>query len=552
MADPVPPKGLSRQRLRKPARLLKDGQPAEALALADHIHGLYPKALKPLMLGSRACFLLGDYQGAVERTALACALRPRNVEASLLNAEAVLRAGAPGDAFERVRRIERSAGQRAGALRRVAAFYEQFSTVKDAYRARLKALDLAPDDADILYGAARLARRLGRMREARALTRRLAYLKPDHAGAWALRSSLKVARPGAHNLEALGFLLEQHPEAGPRRAALCHALGRELEDLGQFEAAFTSYREAVDLSAPDVPVPRARVLDEAGLEAIERRLQPLAGRVPAGQADTKPPVNGPVFLVGLSCDGFELLHDLLDSHPGLQSLGAADPVRRVLGRWPGTASQSWDEAGAMAFGSALEAQIRDSCELTEAAPDRDALDPGAPQATVTRALDAAPGHFAHLGLLRVALPGARFIHLRREPLDQCLALFAATPDGPGQNSWNLEELAGHYTAYQRLMGHWRRHFPGALLEIDFEALLSAPGRVLGELSAFLALAPDFPLAAMNEPGVAPDLNAIGRKGLRPEEWLGRAGRFSDQLAPLAARLRANGVPVDTPVPARPV
>ena len=91
----------------------------------------------------------------------------------------------------------------------------------------------------------------------------------------------------------------------------------------------------------------------------------------------------------------------------------------------------------------------------------------APQAS--RVTDKALENFAHLGLIHLALPNARIIHTRRDPIDTGLSCFSKLFGGDLPYSYDLGELGRYYRAYQRLMDHWRAVLPdGVLLEVDYE------------------------------------------------------------------------------------
>jgi hypothetical protein len=89
-----------------------------------------------------------------------------------------------------------------------------------------------------------------------------------------------------------------------------------------------------------------------------------------------------------------------------------------------------------------------------------------------RITDKMPGNFLHLGLLHLALPNARIIHARRNPLDTCLSCFARLFGDEQQFSYDLGELGRYYRGYAALMGHWRAALPpGAMLEVDYEKVV---------------------------------------------------------------------------------
>jgi hypothetical protein len=86
--------------------------------------------------------------------------------------------------------------------------------------------------------------------------------------------------------------------------------------------------------------------------------------------------------------------------------------------------------------------------------------------------DKMPANFQFAGLIHMALPNARFIHVRRDPVDTCLSCFSKNFSGGIGYSYDLGELGRYYTAYTHLMRHWRRVLPpGVMHELRYEDLV---------------------------------------------------------------------------------
>src|SRR6476619_7453908 len=84
-----------------------------------------------------------------------------------------------------------------------------------------------------------------------------------------------------------------------------------------------------------------------------------------------------------------------------------------------------------------------------------------------------PGNFHFAGLIHLALPNARIIHARRDPVDTCLSCFSILFEGDGNRyTYDLAELGRVYRAYESLMAHWRAVLPpGVMIEVQYEAVV---------------------------------------------------------------------------------
>src|SRR5215469_7369286 len=80
-----------------------------------------------------------------------------------------------------------------------------------------------------------------------------------------------------------------------------------------------------------------------------------------------------------------------------------------------------------------------------------------------------PHNFCFAGLIHLALPKARIIHARRDPVDICLSCFSNLFASDHPYAYDLAELGRCYRAYEALMEHWRQVLPpGVMLEVQYE------------------------------------------------------------------------------------
>src|SRR3546814_8962561 len=92
-------------------------------------------------------------------------------------------------------------------------------------------------------------------------------------------------------------------------------------------------------------------------------------------------------------------------------------------------------------------------------------------------------------LVATALPQARIVHLRRNPMDACYALYKTLFRMAYPFSYDLDDLGRYWLGHERLMAHWRRVLPAdRFLEPDYEALVTAQGAQSRRLVATAGLA----------------------------------------------------------------
>jgi tetratricopeptide (TPR) repeat protein len=239
------------------------------------------------------------------------------------------------------------------------------------------------------------------------------------------------------------------------RASVQFGLGKAFDDLGDYAEAMRRYEAGNRLRGISERLDRAAlvarydaIIADHTVEALESARRSLV--MPARQGGDLP-----VFVVGMPRSGTTLVEQILSSHPAVAAGGE-------LPFWARRSFNSHTSG------------IRplEAAELSKAAEDYCAqlrqIGPGA-----LRVTDKRPGNFEVLGLIRLALPEARIIHCRRNPVDTCLSIFFANFGASQDYAWDRGDLAFAYRQYERLMDHWRRVLPSdRFTEVHYATLVA--------------------------------------------------------------------------------
>jgi tetratricopeptide (TPR) repeat protein len=184
----------------------------------------------------------------------------------------------------------------------------------------------------------------------------------------------------------------------------------------------------------------------------------------------------PVFVVGMPRSGTTLIEQIVSSHPLVAGAGELSALRLTVegaGLFPDWV-QALDDANA-------EAALRQCGQaylsrVTPLAQGRQRL------------VDKMPGNFFYAGLIPLILPGARIIHVRRDPVDTCLSCYTKLFAGQQSFAYDLAELGVFFRLYERLMAHWREILPpGAFIETDYEVVVDDTESEARRLIGFLDL-----------------------------------------------------------------
>jgi tetratricopeptide (TPR) repeat protein len=178
----------------------------------------------------------------------------------------------------------------------------------------------------------------------------------------------------------------------------------------------------------------------------------------------------PIFVLGMMRSGTTLVEQILSSHPEVTAGGE-------LPFWLATGFAAFD----VDKRSVDLKRIAKLVGLFEA-------DLGKVSASAQHVTDKTPQNFQALGLIHLAFPRAKVIHIRRNPLDNCVSIYTTPYEKSPDFAHSKESIVFAYRQYQRLMAHWRKVLPAEqFLEIDYEDLTTRPETVTRKLLEFCRL-----------------------------------------------------------------
>jgi len=301
---------------------------------------------------------------------------------------------------------------------------------------------------------------LGRLADADLAFDRAISLEPTRAEFYrSLAESKRLAADDAHFLAMEDLARDIDSLSVDQQIELHFALGKAYADVEQLDQSFRHLlagnalkRRQIDY---DEPAEFARLRRSKAVFTPE-----LIARM-RGAGD---PSEVPVFIVGMPRSGTTLVEQLLASHPrvfGADELMDFPRVAAAICEPPG-ATEPYPE---MVLSMPAEDLRRVGALYLAGVQSK------APAAD--RITDKLPGNFRLLGLIHLALPNARIIHVRRDPLDTCLSCFSKLFTGRQPFAYDLGELGRYYRAYESLMAHWRSVLrPAVMLEVRYEDLVA--------------------------------------------------------------------------------
>ena len=522
--------------------LLRQAQPAAAITACEQLTVARPTFVDGWLLLSRCYQQLSQFenmrraaQSAYTLAPTAMAVSQRLIECHIYCGDMALALPAIADAEaallttpaidDTISLVE----TQAAGLQQLAQLYSHCAAHKDANRCYRTACALQPDHPAYRYNLAASQLAVGDLTGAETSLDCCLKLTPHDYDARYLRSTLRRQSAEQNHIAELEALLANPRLSHQGAIALNYALGKEREDIGDHALAFQAIHHAAQSRRQRL---NYRVeTDLAAMAAIAAAFD--ASRFATPKTNATHPVT-PIFVLGLPRSGTTLVDRILCSHSEVDSLGEindlAFAVIRSVGRSVGHSANKLD-------------LIKRSAETDHDRVGQEYRRSTAGYGRTARWLvDKTPLNFLYLGLIHLALPDAKIVHLRRHPLDSCYAMYKTLFRMGYPFSYDFDDMARYFAGYQRLMTHWRTVLPNSFLDLDYEQLVSEQQPSSQRLLAHCAL--EWQAGCLNfHRNERPAATASAAQVRQPlhqrsvQHWK----HYRAELAPLATALRNQGV-----------
>jgi tetratricopeptide (TPR) repeat protein len=383
-------------------------------------------------------------------------LRPAFAEAHNNLANVLQKLGRPREAIERYQAALALKPDYADAHHNLGNALLALDRHEDAIAEYDKALAIDPSKAAVHNDIAAAHLVTGQLEAAYEAYEQALKWAPGNVAIHLNLASLKSFTADDPRLPALEKLAEDMSSLDETdRIALHFALGKALADLKLSERSFRHLLEGNRLKRSMISYD-----EEATLASFARTAEVFTPRLMRQKRGCSDPSRTPVFIVGMPRSGTSLLEQILASHSRVFGAGELDAFTKAAADVAGAsgAMRQFPEMVSTISPAELRRLGRHYVESVAAmAPAAD------------RIVDKMPSNFAYAGLIHLALPHARIIHARRDPIDTCLSCFGLLFADQQPHTYDLAELGRYYLGYARLMRHWEKVLPrGVMLEVHYE------------------------------------------------------------------------------------
>ncbi len=392
---------------------------------------------------------------------------------------------------------------------------------KAAYK---QAIEINPRMLGAWFNLGNVCEDLGEREEAANAYQQILLIAPGETEPLARLGGLAIPRSANEDIIVRIEAERSRPDLSSlHRASLEFALGKLLDQVGEYDRAFEAYKTANVASAAG----RARTTPHYNRVAQDGFIGLFEALPPALPFAFPPSAVTPVFILGQFRSGSTLLEQILSAHSGITPAGEL-PILHAF------ATQSL-----LPYPQAIAPLTRETI-----APYREKyLELLAHRMPQARGLitDKRPDNFYHVGLIQRMFPEAKILHTVRDARDVCLSTWFTHLDHSQSHALSLEDTGHHYASYERLMQHWKKQPGLQMLDVQYEKLVTSPEAEIRRVLEFLGLPFEAgTLEFYNSPNAVRTASVWQVREPLYERSIGRWRHYEKHLGPLMQTLGPRG------------
>lgn len=415
-----------------------------ALTLLSRMTTMYPNSVEPFILLSQVLQEDHKLNGALAAAEQALALNDADHRTLAL-----------------MGRVKREMGQTAEAI-------EWFR----------KALEALPDSAELHNQLGVSHMELGEMDAARACFEKAIAIAPDALRVYTnLANAKKFSKRETHYKNFIAASKGIDTLSDHEKIGVYYALGKVYDDVGESQQAMEAFMAGAKLKRAELNYNKQaslylfdRIKEVFTKEALDAKRALVKG------SDTR----APILVLGMPRSGSTLTEQIISSHS--QVFGAGE-VRTLNQSMNETIVKDFSES--VRFPEVFRFLSQKHADAIVSGYLRDVPNWGGSTPYFT---DKMLTNFFYIGLINVIMPNARIIHIRRNPVDNCISCFTRLFREDLPYSYDFDDLADYYGKYAGLMDHWRSVLPeGSFHELKYEDLVADTEGKARELLEFIGL-----------------------------------------------------------------
>ena len=442
-------------------RLLREGKLGKAEAMVRELLKKYPVDVSAIRVLADIGIKMGQLKDARLLLERCLELAPDFHSARHAYALALMRLQQPEAALVEADRLLAQEPSNPNFLTLKASVLVRIGNHEEALEIYESVLKNYPNQARAQMSYGHTLKTVGRLDEAIAAYRKCIRLSPEVGEAYWSLANLKTFRFSDGDIEDMRRQVTAEGGDADDQSHLAFALGKALEDRGEYDESFRFYRCGNSIRRVEHKHnPQVNVLDSV------RQVRTLDKAFFEQRKGWGCSSKAPIFVVGLPRAGSTLLEQILASHSQVEGTTELQDIIGISRKLGGRSRQNPAGKYPEILAEMTAEQFR---ELGEGYLETTMIQrtTGSPFF-----IDKMPNNFRHIGLIHLILPNSKIIDARRHPMGGCFSGFKQLFAHGQTFTYGLEDIGKYYRDYVRLMDHWDAVLPSRVHRVQYEEMVS--------------------------------------------------------------------------------
>ena len=414
---------------------------------------------------------LGRFQEAIESYKRAIQITPNYLDAHNNLGNIYKDLGLLNDAIESYEWAISYGPKYAIAHINLASIYSSYDLEKALHHYQ-EAISIEPNFPEAHYSLGTVFSSLGQKDESMKSYEKALELRSDYVEAHNALSTIKKYKKNDPQIKQMKNLLKQTNLMLSDKISLNFALAKASEDLENHKDFFKFLNEGNHLNKEKLNYSIDSDLE--GISNIRNIFINSKGSAP--KSNLKKGMPRPIFIVGMPRSGTSLVEQIISSHTEVYGAGELDFLSRSILKEIHTEVYGAGELDFLSKNVLKEIKPDNikkiySKEFFEKITNNYYRSLSSFNISEDIFTDKMPLNFRFIGFILSAFPGAKIVHLKRDPIATCWSIYKHyfKSNGNGYAS-NFDDLSSYYLMYKGLMDFWHKTFPNQIYDISYEDL----------------------------------------------------------------------------------
>ena len=365
-----------------------------------------------------------------------------------------------GEALKHAQKFYNEDPKNINAMKLLSTALFRTDRYKEAINIYNEILKLEPNNTDVMLSMGHLYKTSGEIEKSISSYKK-AYKTDKYFGDsyWSL-ANLKTYKFSESEVKTLVEMVDDVYVSEDERSFMHFALGKAYEDINEYKKSFNHYKEG-NLIRKSKSLFNVNDFNKECLNQIEVCTDDLFNMKSKWGSES----NSPIFILGLPRVGSTLIEQILSSHSLVEPTHELPNIISTALRLNERKSQDIKSRYPDILLSLSEPQLK-------LIGDKYINDSDVFRTDKPYFIDKMPNNFRHIGLIKLILPNAKIIDIRRSSMSACFSCYKQLFAEGQEFTYDLKDLAGYYNNYVELMDHWNKVLPNQILSINYEDVVN--------------------------------------------------------------------------------